>query len=82
MPPRRLGRSCRQTYGDAANRTCFSIEVLFGIALQQIAGFVENLVKLNSLDWPVSNFSMLTRHQKILTVNIPHRGSTALQHMR
>ena len=70
------------------------MKVLFGMALRQIepwerhwsecpwrGGFVESLLRLIDLDWPVPNFSTLSRRQKTLKVNIPYRGSQGPLHL-
>ena len=70
------GKRGRQpVYSDAAVQTCLTMKVLFGMALRQTTGFVESLLRLISLDWDVPDFSTLSRRQKTLAVNIPHRGS-------
>ena len=70
------GKRGRQPlYSDAAVQTCLTMKVLFGMALRQTTGFVESLLRLIGLDWDVPDFSTLSRRQKTLAVNIPHRGS-------
>jgi hypothetical protein len=51
------------------------------MALRQTTGFVESLLGLIDLDWAVPNFSTLSRRQKTLKVNIPHRGSQGPLHL-
>lgn len=60
-----------QTYSDAATQTCLSIKVPFRMALRQTTGFVESLLRLVGLEWAVPDFSVLSRRQKTLAVNIP-----------
>ena len=75
------GKRGRQpVYTDAAVQTCLTMKVLFGMALRQTTGFDESLLQLAGLDWQVPDFSILSRRQKILTVNIPHRGSQGPLH--
>ena len=57
------------------------MKVLFGMALRQTTGFVESLLRLTGLDWDVPDFSTLSRRQKTLAVNIPHRGSQGPLHL-
>ena len=57
------------------------MKVLFGMALRQTTGFVESLLCLIGLDWEVPDFSTLSRRQKTLAVNIPHRGSQGPLHL-
>jgi hypothetical protein len=79
-PP--TGKRGRQpVYTDAAVQTRLTMKVLFGMALRQTPGFVESLLRLVGLDWDVPDFSMLSRRQKTLAVNIPHRGSQGPLHL-
>ena len=73
-------RGCQPIYSDAAVQTCLTMKVLFGMALRQTTGFVESLLGLIGLDWDVPDFSTLSRRQKSLVVNIPHRGSQGQLH--
>ena len=54
---------------------------LFGLALRQTTGFVESLLGLIGLNWDVPDFSTLSRRQKKLAVNIPHRGAQGPLHL-
>jgi len=74
-------RGRQPDYSDAAIQTCLTMKVLFGMALRQTTGFVESLLRLIDLDWPVPNFSTLSRRQKTLKVNIPFRGSPGPLHL-
>ena len=72
------GKQGRQpTVSDAAIQTCLTLKVLFRLPLRQAIGLVESLLKLADLDWPVPDFSTLSRRQMNLTVVIPYRGSRA-----
>ena len=44
-------------------------------------GSCESLLRLIGLDWDVPDFSTLSRRQKTLAVNIPHRGSQGPLHL-
>ena len=57
------------------------MKVLFGMALRQTTGFVESLLRLIGRNWPVPDFSTLSRRQKTLQVNIPYRGSHGPLHL-
>ena len=52
------------------------MKALFGLPLRQTTGLVASLLKLAGLDWPVPDFSTLSRRQKGLTVAIPFRTGT------
>ena len=74
-------RGCQPVYSGAAVQTCLTMKVLFGMALRQTIGFVESLLSLIDLDWKVPDFSTLSRRQKTLAVNIPHRGALGTLHL-
>ena len=76
------GKRGRQpVYSDAAVQACLTMKVLLGMALRQTTGFVESLLFLIGLDWEVPDFSTLSRRQKTLAVNIPHRASKGPLHL-
>ena len=86
-------RGRQQAYSDASIQTCLTMKVLFGMvdivaplvratmALRQTTGFVESLLGLIGLNWTVPDFSTLSRRQKTLAVNIPHRGAKGPLHL-
>ena len=51
------------------------------IGIRQTTDFVESLLHLIGLDGAVPDFSTLSRRQKTLAVNIPHRGSQGPLHL-
>ena len=55
--------------------------MLFRLPLRQVIGLVESLLKLADLDWPVPDFSTLSRRQKTLSVVIPYKGSAGPLHL-
>src|SRR4028119_2187459 len=55
-PSGRRGRPA--TFSDTAIQTCLTLKVLFAMALRQTTGFVENLLHLIGLNWPVPGFSI------------------------
>ena len=60
-------------FSDAAIQFCLSIKVLFKLPLRLTAGMVASLLRLAGLDWPVPDFSTLSRRQKSLAVQVPYR---------
>ncbi len=74
-------RGRQRDYSDAAIQTCLTMKVLFVMAPGQTTGFVESLLCLIGLDWAVPDFSTLSRRQKTLAVNIPHRGARGPLHL-
>lgn len=78
--PRTRRRGRQRNYSDAAIQTCLSMKVLFGMALWQMTGFVECLLRLGGFDWTMTAFSTFFRRQKNLADNIPYRGSKGPLH--
>jgi Transposase DDE domain len=78
-PTGKRGRN--PTFTDAAIEFCLSIKCLFGQALRQSIGMVESLLKLANLDWPVPDFSTVSRRQKKLQVQLTYRPSSAPLHL-
>ena len=74
-------RGRQQAYSDAAIQTCLTLKVVFGMALRQTTGFVKSLLKLASLDWPVPDFSTLSRRRKDLAVRVSRRKSSEPLHL-
>ncbi|MDR0213200.1 MAG: IS5 family transposase, partial [Comamonas sp.] len=73
------GRSPK--FSDAAIQFCLTIKNLFGLALRQTTGFVQSLLTLSGLHWPVPDFSTLCRRQRILDVQIPYQPSYGGLHL-
>lgn len=71
QPSGRPGRPT--TFSDAAIQFCLTIKGLFGLPLRQAIGFVQSLIDLAKLDWPVPDYSTISRRQKTLTVDISYR---------
>ena len=69
-------RGRRPTFSDAAIQFCLTIKCLFGLALRQALGFVHSLLRLAGLQWPVPDYSTLSRRQQTLKVQLPYRPST------
>jgi len=42
-----------ERFSAAAIQFCLSVKVLFGLPLRQTTGFIESLLSLSGLDWPV-----------------------------
>ncbi len=49
------------------------VMVLFGLPLRQTTGMVASILSMAGLDWPVPDFSTLSRRQKTITVQVPSR---------
>ena len=72
-----VGRRGRPpVFSDAAIQFCLMVKVLFGLPLRQTTGMVASILKMAGLDWPVPDFSTLSRRQGSLVVDIPHRRAT------
>ena len=70
-----------ERFSAAAIQFCLSIKVLFGLPLRQTTGFVESMLALSGLDWPVPDYTTLCRRQKHLKVQIPYRSASGPLHL-
>ena len=70
-------RGRQQIFSDASIQLCLSLKCLFNLPLRQTLGLVQSLLQLADLDWPVPDYSTLSRRQKTLKVQLPYRGSGA-----
>lgn len=70
QPNGKLGRD--QTFSDAAIEFFLTIKCLYGLPLRQSMGMVQSLLALAGLDWPVPDFSTVSRCQKTLQVRLPY----------
>ena len=88
------GKRGRQpVFCDAAVQTCLTLRALLGLvaigaplvratmATRQVTGMVASLLVLAGLDWPVPDYSTLSRRQKGLAVAISHRPGTGALHL-
>lgn len=76
------GKRGRQpVFSDGAIQTCLMLKALFGLPLRQVTGLVASLLTLAGLDWPVPDFSTLSRRQKHLAVQIPFRPGAGALHL-
>ncbi len=60
-------------FSDAAVQFCLMVKVLFGLPLRQTTGMVASILEMAGLDWPVPDFSTLSRRQGKITVQITNR---------
>lgn len=63
-------------FSDAAIQFCLSIKCLFGLALRQSLGLVQSLLRMAGLEWPVPDFSTVSRRKKSVRVQLAYRAST------
>jgi len=73
------GRSPK--FSDAAIQFCLTLKNLFGLALRQAIGLVESVLQLSGLTWTTPDFSILSRRQQTLNVQIPYTRSQAGLHL-
>jgi hypothetical protein len=66
-------RGRQQMFSDACIQFCLSLKCLFNLPLRQTLGLVQSLLQLAGLDWPVPDYSTLSRRQKTLQVQLPYR---------
>lgn len=60
-------------FSDAAIQFSLMVKLLFGLPLRQRTGMVSSILKMVGLDWPVPDFSTLSRRQKTITVQLSFR---------
>ena len=72
-PQGKHGRN--QIYSDTAIQCCLMLKVMFQLPLRQVTGFVESLMKMAELSWPVPDYSTLSRRQKTIDIKIPYQKS-------
>jgi hypothetical protein len=68
-------------FSDSAMQFCLTIKNLCGLALRQTTGFVQSLLALSGLMWPVPDFSTLCRRQRSLDVQVAYRSSATGLHL-
>ena len=73
------GRS--PTFSDEAIQFCLSIKCLFSLPLRQAMGMTQSLLQLAGLDWPVPDYSTVSRRQKTLRVAIEVMPTTTGLHL-
>ncbi|MFS0757581.1 IS5 family transposase [Noviherbaspirillum sp. 1P10PC] len=73
------GRS--PTFSDEAIQFCLSIKCLFSLPLRQAMGMMQSLLQLAGLDWPVPDYSTVSRRQKTLRVAIEVVPTTTGLHL-
>lgn len=70
----KAGRNGRPpVFSDAAIQFCLMVKVLFGVPLRQTTGMVASILSMARLDWPVPDFSTVSRRQKRITVQVSSR---------
>lgn len=76
------GKRGRQPkYSEAAIQFCLTNKGLFNLALRQVMGMAQSLLKLAGLDWQVPDFSTVSRRQKDLPVTIGAQPTTTGLHL-
>jgi hypothetical protein len=62
QPSGKRGRS--EKFSDQAIQFCLSIKCVFNLPLRQAMGTTQSLLRLAGLDWPVPDYSTVSRRQK------------------
>lgn len=73
------GRS--PSFSDEAIQFCLSIKCLFSLPLRQTMGMAQSLLGLAGLDWPIPDYSTVSRRQKTLQVAIEVAPTTTGLHL-
>ena len=76
LAPKAGGNGRPTVFSDASVQFCLMVKVLFGLPLRQTTGMVASILSMAGLDWPVPDFSTLSRRQKRITVQISNRRAS------
>lgn len=76
LAPKAGGNGRPPVFSDASVQFCLMVKVLFGRPLRQTTGMVASILSMAGLDWPVPDFSTLSRRQKRITVQISNRRAS------
>lgn len=76
LAPKAGGNGRPPVFSDASVQFCLMVKVLFGLPLRQTTGMVASILSMAGLDWPVPDFSTLSRRQKRITVQISNRRAS------
>ncbi|MDP3196177.1 IS5-like element ISPam2 family transposase [Tabrizicola sp.] len=76
LAPKAGGNGRPPVFSDASVQFCLMVKVLFGLPLRQTTGMVASILSMAGLDWPVPDFSTLSRRQKRITVQISTRRAS------
>ena len=82
MEPHRSGRrGASRTYSQAAIQAILLLKAVYHLPLRGAQGFVESLLKLMGLSWPVPHYSTLSRRQAGLELEVPRLGKNESVHL-
>lgn len=76
LAPKAGGNGRPPVFSDASVQFCLMVKVLFGLPLRQTTGMVASILSMAGLDWPVPDFSTVSRRQKRITVQISSRRAS------
>ena len=74
-------RGRNQAFSDQAIQFCLSMKCLFNLPLRQAMGMTQSLLRLAGFDWPVPDYSTVSRRQKTLQVAIGAVPTTTGLHL-
>lgn len=70
-PPPRTGKDGRpQLYSDAHIEAVLTVKVLLRLSLRAVEGFARGMSRIAQADWPVPNYSTLSRREERLQVDL------------
>ena len=69
-------------FSDAAIQFCLMVKGLFALVLRQTTERGESILSMAGLDWPVPDFSTLSRRKTRRTVQISHRRAPGPLNLR
>ena len=69
-PPKRIGVGKPFTYSDAHIEALLMVKLLLRLSLRAVEGFALGMARIAQADWPVPNYSTLSRREKKLDVEL------------
>ena len=82
MEPHRSGRrGASRTYSQAAIQAILLLKAVYHLPLRGAQGFVQSILKLMDLSWPVPHYSTLSRRQVGLELVVPRVGCGEAIHL-
>ena len=82
IEPHRSGqRGASLTYSDATIQAVLLLKAVYHLPLRGAQGFVQSILKLMGLSWPVPHYSTLSRRQIGLELDVPRLGAGEAIHL-
>jgi len=74
-------RGASLTYGDATIQAALLLKAVYRLTLRGVQGFIQSVLKLMHLEWPVPHFSTLSRRQASVELSVPQSHTDGPLHL-